>query len=251
MKVSEYTKDLYDLLDISSFLDISLNGIQIGGDDREIKKVAFAVDACYETIDKAVKENADILVVHHGLFWGEPISITGSHYKRVKRAIEGDLTLFACHLPLDANVPYGNNYQIAEKLGIENGQMFSKYKGREIGIIGDLPYPMTPEEIRDRLFSPKAKMTVIPGSKKEKFERVGIVSGGGSDSAMDALNGGADALITGEVKHEDYHGAVESGISIVALGHYQTETFGVKALEEYTHKKYGLETVFIESETGL
>ena len=126
MTVKEYADYLSNLLELSEFNDFSLNGIQIEGEDRELKRAAFAVDATYETISKAAEENADILVVHHGLFWGEPIAISGIHRNRVKCALDNNLFLFASHLPLDAHSLYGNNAQMAlkamteKKLGIDS-----------------------------------------------------------------------------------------------------------------------------------
>ena len=110
MLVKEYADELSKRLMIDSFpFDISLNGVQIGAPDRELGKAAFAVDASFDTIDRAVEGGADVLVVHHGLFWGSPIPITDAHYRRIRRAIDGGLTLFAVHLPLDAHPMYGNN----------------------------------------------------------------------------------------------------------------------------------------------
>lgn len=249
MKIKEYVSELETLLDISSYSDISLNGIQIDTEDRELKKVGFAVDACYETIDEAVKNNCDILVVHHGLFWGSPLAITSSHYNRVKRALDGGLLLFAAHIPLDANIPYGNNAQIAISLGMKEFDGFGEWKGKLIGLKGKLPFPMTIEEIKALL---GVKHSVfINGNGKEKIESVAIVSGSGSSDTEDAIKSGVDLFITGEIHHEVYHQAMENGLNVLAFGHYDSETFGVKALKRMTEKRYNVETTFIDVETGL
>ena len=245
----EYTLWLFNLLSISSFHDISLNGIQIDAPDRDVKKVGFAVDSAQFTIDKAAEENCDILVVHHGLFWGKSIAITGSHYNRVKKALDASLLVFAAHIPLDANIPYGNNAGIALALGMKEFDGFGEWEGKKIGVKGRLLFPMTIDEIKLLLLSPDAY--VIPGSKKEKIESVAIVSGSGSSDVKDAINEGVDLYITGEIHHEVYHEALENGLSVLALGHYRSERYGVKALERLTQKKFGLETLFIEAETGL
>ena len=199
MTIKEYIRELETLLDISSYSDISLNGIQIDTEDRELKKVGFAVDACYQTIDEAVKNNCDILVVHHGLFWGSPLAITSSHYNRVKRALDGGLLLFAAHIPLDANIPYGNNAQIAISLGMKEFDGFGEWKGKLIGIKGKLPFPMTIGEIKALL---GVKHSVfINGNGKEKIESVAIVSGSGSSDTEDAAKSGVDLFITGEIHH--------------------------------------------------
>ncbi len=249
MTIKEYIEELDSILSPSSFSDISLNGLQIEAEEREIKKVAFAVDASYEAIDRAVENEADILVVHHGLFWGKPIPLTGSHYRRVKRAVEGNLALYCSHIPLDANIPYGNNAQIALRLGMKEFDGFGEWEGKKIGVKGNLPFAMSVEEIM--LLLRCNNPTLIKGCKKDKIESVAIVSGSGSSDVKDAIKEKVDLFITGEVHHEVYFDAVENNLSVLAFGHYHSETFGVRALERLSEKKYGLETLFIGVETGL
>ena len=148
MNLKELDDILRTQLAIADFDDISLNGVQVAcSPDRQIARVAVAVDACQATIDAAIQEKADMLFVHHGLFWGSPIPITDAHYRRIKRAIDGGLTLFAVHLPLDAHPMYGNNAQMALTLGMTEFDPFGDYKGIKIGFKGHLPFPMTIPEI--------------------------------------------------------------------------------------------------------
>lgn len=251
MTLYEYAEKLSEILNLGAFSDISLNGIQIGAEDRPLKKVAFAVDACYRTICGAIEEKADILVVHHGLFWGRPIAIDGDHLKRVKKALDNHLMLFAAHLPLDANVPYGNNAQMAYALGMKDFVPFGDYKGQAIGVKGTLPEPMTVYRIIKALGLNPEENRFIPGCSKDRISRVAIVSGDGGSELVEAIEDGVDLLITGEVSHQWYHTAMEAGVSVLAGGHYLTETFGVKALEKLTREELGLETVFLAMETGL
>lgn len=251
MLISEYTDHLFKTLDIAAFDDISLNGVQIESPDREIKKVAFAVDACYKTIDEAVEWGADVLVVHHGLFWGRPIAIKGDHYKRVKRAIDGNLTLFAAHIPLDAHMLYGNNAQMAISLGMREYDPFGYFKGKAVGVKGKLPFPMTVEEVIRLLGLDPVFSDVITDNVEKKIETVGIISGGAGNDVQDAIDEGLDLYITGEILHQNYHTAREAGISVISGGHYRTEVFGVRALERMTKRMEGIETKFINAETGL
>ena len=224
------------MLEISAFDDFSMNGIQIGGPDREISKVAFAVDASLCTIEKAAEAGADMLVVHHGLFWGDPIAIDGAHYKRVKTALDSSLFLFTAHLPLDAHPALGNNAQMAMRLGMKEWDPFGFYKGKFIGVKGKLPFPMTIEEVALLLNFHLPSSFVLQGDK-EKAETVGIISGGGSSDVHDAIKEGLDLYITGEFLHQDYSDAAESGISVLAGGHYRSEVFGVKALQRMTGRR--------------
>ena len=251
MLISEYTDHISKILEMSSFDDISLNGIQIASPDREVKKVAFAVDACLKTIEEASRWGADILVVHHGLFWGRPIAIKGDHYKRVKCALDNNLTLFAAHLPLDAHMLYGNNAQMAISLGMKEYDPFGYFKGKAIGVKGRLPFPMTVEEVIRLLGFDPVFSDVITDDIEKKIESVGIISGGAGNDVLDAIDEGLDLYITGEILHQNYHTAKEAGITVISGGHYRTEVFGVKALERMTKRLGGIETLFIDAETGL
>ncbi len=251
MTVYGFGRLLEERLDIKGFDDISLNGFQIAGPDRELRKAAFAVDASFESIDRAVSASADILVVHHGLFWGHPIAISGNHYARVKRAIDGNLSLFACHLPLDAHPLYGNNAQMAISLGMAGYDPFGTFRGRTIGFKGRLPFPMTvPEVARILGFSAESGTRILKFGK-DMVETVGIISGGAGDDVVQAIDEGLDLFITGEVPHEVYSTVRESGINLLAGGHYQSEVFGVKALQRMTEKELGIESVFLDIPTGL
>lgn len=252
MLVSEFGKELWERLDMASFsFDVSLNGFQIQGPDRELGKVAFAVDAALETFERAAEAGADLLVTHHGLFWGRPIAVTGPHYRKVKACMDSGLSLFACHLPLDAHPLYGNNAQMCIKLGIEGFEPFCKYKGRYIGFKGRMPRPMTVEEVSKALgFHGKAGVVSL-GFGKPLVETCGIVSGAGGDDVSDAIAEGLDLYITGTCPHEVYHLCKESGMNVLAGGHYLSETFGVRALQRLTEEEFGIGTVFIDAETGL
>ena len=252
MLVKEYADELSKRLMIDSFpFDISLNGVQIGAPDRELGKAAFAVDASFDTIDRAVEGGADVLVVHHGLFWGSPIPITDAHYRRIKRAIDGGLTLFAVHLPLDAHPMYGNNAQMALTLGMTEFDPFGDYKGVKIGFKGHLPISMTLPEIARLLgFSSETGMQVIKFGV-DMIDTVGIISGGGGDDVDQAIREGLDLFITGTAPHEVFHTVKESGMNLLAGGHYRSEVFGVKALMRLTEKEFGVESFFIDAETGL
>lgn len=252
MFVKEYTNEIEKRLSVASFpFDISLNGVQIGAPDRELERVAFSVDASFDTIDKAVEGKADVLVVHHGLFWGSPVAITGNHYRRVKRAIDGGLTLLAVHLPLDAHPVYGNNAQMAMTLGMTSFDSFGMYKGVNVGYKGHLPFPMTiPEVARLLGFSSDTGMQVLKFGK-DMIDTVGIISGSAGEDVDEAIKEGLDLFITGVAPHEVFHTVKESGMNLLAGGHYRSEVFGVKALMRMTEKEMGIESFFIDAETGL
>ncbi|MBR4180362.1 MAG: Nif3-like dinuclear metal center hexameric protein [Treponema sp.] len=234
--------------------DISLNGIQIQNSDpngKQIKKVAFAVDACEATAKAAAEQGADVLFVHHGLFWGHCQTITGSFYKRVSTFIKNDLALCAYHIPLDANNPYGNNFGLAAKLGLVNCGQFGSWRGMILGVKGELPAECSVEELAAKLMRPGKEPRAVLSFGKAKIKTVGIISGGASEDVEDAVAHGLDCYITGEFAHEDFHFAQEMGINVIAGGHYETETVGVSLVMQKVQSELGLECVFIDEPTGL
>ncbi len=231
--------------------DASLNGLQVGDYSADIRKVAFSVDASLATIKRAVELGADLLFVHHGIFWGRPIAITGRHYDRVRTLIGNKLALFACHLPLDANLEYGNNAQMARKLGLEDVQPFSIFRGVHVGVKGTLPESMTADEIIEKLGIRRNGTEYIINGGDKRFSTVGIVSGEGASDVYQAMDEKLDVLITGESQYSTVNDCIEAGMSMLCIGHYETETFGVKAIMELMSEEFGLETCFIDAPLGL
>lgn len=234
--------------------DVSLNGIQISNsapNEKPITKVAFAVDACEATALKAAEAGAQVLFVHHGLFWGHCETITGTHYKRVAAFIKNDLALIAYHIPLDANEFVGNNFGIAKRIGLEKVRPFGKWRGMTLGAIGELSQEVKIDELAQKLFPNGEKPSKILPFGKEMIKKVAVISGGAGEDFDQAVKIGADAYITGEVSHEDYHGIEESGINVIAGGHYNTETVGVQLVQKRLEEDKGLQTVFIDIPTGL
>lgn len=231
--------------------DPSRNGVQVENDGSDITRVAFGVDASLETIERAVQAGAGLLVVHHGLFWNDPIPVTGSHYRRLKCLFSSNLALYASHLPLDAHREVGNNAGLAALLKLESIEPFGEWRGLKIGFRGTLTEPITLDEAIKRLFPDGTKpMSVLPFGPK-KIRSIAIVSGGATGEVYQAMDFGCDLFVTGDASHEIYHPCLERGISVISGGHYQTETVGVRLLAERLGRETGLDTVFIDVPTGL
>lgn len=250
MKRDELIAYLDEYLEIASFapIDRSSNGLIVGGIDKEVWRIAFAVDACQKTFDLAKEADADLLVVHHGLFWGSPLPLTGSHYTRVKTLLDNHLDLYVAHLPLDAHSEVGNNAVMARLLGLEQIEPFAPYKGKSLGYKGVSPTPLEPAFIAKTLgfLNP----VILPFGNQE-IRTIGIVSGGASDDVYAALEEGLDCFITGECQHQVYNDCLENKITLIAGGHYLSEVFGVQELARHLKKNLGLETVFVANPTGL
>jgi dinuclear metal center YbgI/SA1388 family protein len=253
MKLSGVDHYLRELLRIDEFSrsDVSWNGVQIQCSDKEIRKIAVAVDAAGETAARAARWGADLLFVHHGLFWGSGGPITGAHYHRVRAFLEADVALYAAHLPLDAHERLGNNARMAERLRLSDLRPFGEYKGMTIGVAGRLPEPMTGEEVARALFGTTEDLLGLLPFGPERNQSVGIISGGAPDDVAQAIDEGLDLFVTGDASHTVYHNCLEAGINVMFGGHYRTETWGVQAVAEHLERELGVETTFIDVPTGL
>lgn len=231
--------------------DPSVNGIQVDNDGADVKLAAFAVDACLETVERAIQAGAGLLFVHHGLFWGRSEPIRGRHYRIVKRLLEGNLALYASHLPVDAHAECGNNAGLAARLGLENLEPFGAWHGAALGFRGSFPIPESLDTLLARLFPDGKKPLHVLPFGPDKIRTLGVVSGGAADEMEQAVGLGLDCYITGEIGHQQYHSALENRITVVAGGHYQTETVGPRLVAERLARETGMETIFIDVPTGL
>ena len=250
----EIVEFLDSTLSLPDYKDVSINGLQVGAPD-EIERIGFAVDACLAAFRKAAEEKCQLLIVHHGLFWKRsPRMLTGPLLERVKALIAGDVGLYAVHIPLDAHPRLGNNAELARILGVKKPLPFGEYRGKKIGFMGKLKRPGTLTDIATLLKGTLRAECVIHGFGKngdEKITSVGIVSGFGGDCVTEAGKEGLDLVVTGEFSHSDVHPAKEAGVSVIAAGHYVTETLGLQALRPVLEKRFKVSTVFIDEPTGM
>jgi dinuclear metal center YbgI/SA1388 family protein len=229
--------------------DSSLNGLQIGERNGEVKKIAFAVDSGIEVFKRAAETGAQLLFAHHGLLWGKQFPITGVNYERFSYLIRANLSLYAAHLPLDLHPEYGNNAQLASFLGLKNLTPFGEYHGIKIGFKGELEKPQTIDQLENTVCGPTGGRKFPFGPKINST--VGIISGSAPREAEQAIREGIDCYITGETSHEIYHLCMEGKINVLFGGHYNTETAGVKAVCTKTQEDTGISTTFIDVPTGL
>ncbi len=249
-EVVQYLNSLLPLEEVARS-DYSLNGLQVGALDAEVSKAAFAVDACMASFERAAQSGAQLLCVHHGLFWGKPIAVTGEHYRRIKFLLENGIALYAAHLPLDMESTLGNNAGIADRLNLQQRQPFGDYHGVKIGVKGVLPAEATVEEILSSLeLSRESALGVLPFGP-DTIRTLGIISGGADKEVGQALEEGLDLYITGELNHQVYHTCLEGGINLISAGHYNTEVYGVQSLMEKVSTDKGLAVQFVDVPTGL
>lgn len=237
-------------LSLSDFpRDESINGLQIQG-KGSIKKIGVAVDACAFVFEKAAEMKIDFLVVHHGLIWGGIKSVSGILQRRISMLLKADISLYACHLPLDWHPEYGNNAELLRMLSIARKGEFGEYHGKKIGYWGRTRREMSLEDFNGHVRNTlKAELSSIDFGRKVR--NVGVVSGGGWSALHDAERYGIDTFLTGEPSHSAYTLAEELRVNLVFAGHYATETPGVRAAGRMLKTKFGIPAEFIDHPTGL
>ena len=215
MKLEKIISWLDKTLKVSSFDDVSNNGLQVEA-AHEVRTVAFAVDASVRAVEAAAKAGAQLLVVHHGISWGGGIKrIEGGVGNVVRAALKANLAIAAYHLPLDAHPTLGNNAQLAKYFGLKKVRPAFSYHGNVIGVIG--------------------------ANRHGKL--IGICSGGAGEFAEEAKNLGCDLYVTGEASWGDVISAENCGMEMICAGHYATEVFGVRALSKAMKKALKVKTV--------
>jgi len=245
MKREALVQYLNSYLKIAESEDISDNGLQVEG-DAEVCRVAFAVDVCQAAVDAAVAAGAQMLIVHHGMFWGRPVLLVGPHLHRVKALLAAGCSLYAVHLPLDLHPEVGNNVQLARLLGLRVTAPFG-----DVGVEAEAEAGLTLDDLVARVESTTGVVPRVQAGGPAEVQRVAVVTGRVPREIAGAALAGCDTLITGEPLHDVFHDPAEYGINVVFAGHYATERVGLKALASHLQTEFGLETIFIDLPTGL
>jgi dinuclear metal center YbgI/SA1388 family protein len=232
----------------------ALNGLQFEN-EGEIVGIAAAVDFSTRAINAAIEANANLLIVHHGMFWSGLEQVRGPAYRKTRLLIEHDMAVYSSHLPLDLHPELGNNVLLAKELGLKPTGAFAKYEGSFIGLSGesDIQTSTLAERAEKfaRIYGGGVRHT--PLQRHRHTRRWAMCSGAGasSDTLREAVRMDIDTLIVGEGPHHTAVLAEENDIAIIYAGHYATETLGVTALAEHLGEKYGIPARFISAPTGL
>lgn len=235
-KRTELVKFLNDYLKIAQISDVCPNGLQVVGNEK-VSKVLLAVSANLEVFKYAQKIGAELVLVHHGLFWNEEgLTATGVLAERLRFLLKHNINLVAYHLPLDMHPISGNNILTCKKLGLKNIKPFGEYHGQQIGFYGKSKAKSLQELKKqlEKIFGTSAHLIV--GNSK-KFRTIGVVSGGGMFALEEAAQT-VDVFVRGEVHEPTPAFCSETGLNYIGLGHYHSEKLGVQALGELLQKKF-------------
>lgn len=239
---------LEDLLNPEAYEDYGPNGLQVPG-PAEIDAIVTGVSAGAELFQRAAEAGADLVLVHHGLFWqGPPRPMDTAMKRRLELLFGNDMALAAYHLPLDGHLEHGNNALIAAGLGCSGWEPFARHRGgATIGVRGRFDDPgIGAEALVERVRSLTGREPLAFLGGPEEVRSIGIVSGAGSDYLEEAIGLGLDAFLTGEPIERAMNTAREAGIHYLAAGHYATETFGVRRLGELLAREFGVRHEFVD-----
>ena len=245
--IVRYCDELLRTAEVQDY-DRAANGLQV--ENRgSVTRIAATVDASLATVRLAAAAKADLLLVHHGLFWAHAHPWTGKRYQLMRCLLEHDLAVYSSHLPLDAHPRLGNNAQLCSALGLKKLRPFFESHGQCIGF--QAKTNISRADLARRLQRATAvKPRVIPGGP-EICRSIGVVSGGAGDDLQKAADEQVDTFITGEGQHWTYAMAEELGLNVLHGGHYATETFGVKALAAHLSARFKVPWTFLDHPTGL
>lgn len=232
----------------------ALNGLQLANNGT-VTRVAAAVDFSSRSIAAAIAAGADLLVVHHGMFWSGAQRVVGTAYQRIRDAISANLAVYASHLPLDVHPSLGNNVLLAAALELRPDSGFGRFRDISVGVTGTAN--LDTRELMARLGAISSKygttLVITPFTEPRRTLRWAIVTGSGASSATlaEARERGVDTLIVGEGPHHTAVDAIDTGLCVAYAGHYATETFGVRALAATIGDRFGVPWVFVDNPTGL
>jgi dinuclear metal center YbgI/SA1388 family protein len=235
------------LLEVESFGDWGPNGLQVPGRE-EVGRVSTAVSAHLASIEAAVADGSDLLLVHHGLFWDfHPRALTEAMAARLKTALDAGLSIAGYHLPLDAHPEIGNNALLISQLGFEpESGLLGEAKGSVIGMVGRHEEGIGIDELISGLTGELGQEPLVFANGPEVVRSIGVVTGAGASDVGKAIELGLDAFITGEPAEHVMADSAEGGLHFIAAGHYATERAGIRRLGELVSAEFGVETDFIE-----
>jgi dinuclear metal center YbgI/SA1388 family protein len=250
MHRDELTAYLDQYLKLNEIKDYGPQGLQIEGRD-EICRIVGMVDAHQPCVEAALAHNADLLLVHHGIFWGAPRRLAGSYGRLVRTFIANDLNLYAAHLALDAHPEVGNNVELARRLGLNVVDWWAPVNGVKLGVIAVPVDEPTIGDLAARFERTVGAAKLVQAQGTQRVHRVGILSGFGAREIEAAAELGCDTVVTGETSHANYYDALNAGVNVIYGGHYTSETVGVQALGLHLRQRFGIEFEFVDLPTGL
>jgi dinuclear metal center YbgI/SA1388 family protein len=251
--IADFLDSTLDVAQVPDYPN-ALNGVQLANTGR-IERIATAVDFSTAAVRGAIAADANLLIVHHGMFWGGVQPITAHRHERLRELIMNDVAVYAAHLPLDVHPRIGNNVLLAGRLGLTPSGGFARYQTIDVGLSGvaEIPTRELVQRASELASEFRGAFVATSFDQTRITHRWGMCTGAGADSASlrEAATRGLDTLIVGEGPHHTAVEAAELGIVVIYAGHYATETLGVRALGDETATHFDLASTFIDVPSGL
>ncbi len=238
MNQSDIIRYCDELLEIDKFKDFCPNGLQVEGDNRQVKKIAIGVSISLDFIEKAIEADADLIITHHGLFWDKDERIVrGPMRQKIHLLLDHGIAAAAYHLPLDFHPELGNNTQLAVRLGLQDTRPFAETARYAEGIMGRTSLNSI-DAISQHLSQILDRAPMVLPYGPDKIEHVAIITGGAQGYFLEAIDAGADCFITGEISERNFTMSREYGVHFISAGHYSTEIFGIQALGQHLETRF-------------
>lgn len=251
-ELATYTDELLDTSTTADYPN-AVNGLQLENRST-VRAIAAAVDFSTRTINGAIENGANFLIVHHGMFWGGVGSFSGPSYRTLRMLMENDIAVYSSHLPLDRHPNFGNNALLAAELGLKPTGSFARFEDIFIGVSGESDIETAALTTRARDFAKgygKIRTSVMAAGRRTRKWGICTGAGASAETLSEASSAGIDTLIVGEGPHWTAVYAEEHELAIIYAGHYATETLGVRALAQHLAERYKLPWSFINAPTGL
>jgi dinuclear metal center YbgI/SA1388 family protein len=250
MKCSDLIAYLTEYLRIEEIADYGPQGLQVEGRD-EVNRVVGLVDAHLPCVTAAIGAQADMMLVHHGIFWGHAKPLRGALGRVVRMLMMADVNLYAAHLALDAHPEVGNNAELARRLGLQALEWWGRVNGVDLAVLAVAPDGTKFDYLVDRYEQLVGPVQLVQAHGPRIVHRVGIMSGSGARHIEEAATLDCDVFLTGETSHANFYDALNTSMNVIYGGHYTTETVGVQALGRHLQDQFGLEFEFIDLPTGI
>jgi dinuclear metal center YbgI/SA1388 family protein len=248
MQLKELNNYLAQFLQIERFNDYCPNGLQVEG-KSEVRKIVTGVTASFALLERAVAENADAILVHHGYFWrGESQTIAGIKKRRLRLLLEQDINLFAYHLPLDAHAEIGNNVMLGKVLGLEIAGWLDEKNMIAWSMINE---PQSLQMVVDNISTKLHRPVQVIGDVARSIRTIAWCTGAAQNYIEQAIDHNIDVFISGEISEQTVHQARESETAYIAAGHHATERYGIQALGMHLAEKFNLQHEFIDVDNPI
>jgi dinuclear metal center YbgI/SA1388 family protein len=250
MLTSDLVQYLDEYLDIDNIKDYGPQGLQVEG-RRTVNRIVGLVDAQMPCLEAALELGADMMLVHHGIFWGPTQPLRGQFGRHVRALMNSNINLYAAHLALDAHQQIGNNAELCRRLGLEPLDWWAEVNGVYLAALAVDDDGMKLDYVADRFEQVVGPLQLVQAHGPRIVHRIGIMSGAGARHIGEAAALGCDLFITGETDHASYYEALNHSINVIYGGHYSTETAGVQALGMHLQNEFGVDFEFVDLPTGL